>query len=202
MKNALLIPLMVFILLSCNQKKQQQAPAPETPKALQESGSAEFSLLSKRGYREDLVENLYAELVSTNPDLKAIEKQISYLDEARTDSIEPFNNFNQKNEEYYNDAHQRLLLLSDSALKNKISLLISNSQSKYNTQIAGHNNLLSLLNSKNIKLRDMHVILKIVKTLPLIEKYQHDNITDKKPIEKTINDFDKTLKKIDSVSGF
>lgn len=201
MKHVLLIPLSFFILLSCNQKKQQQAPAPETPKALQETGSAEFSLLSKRGYREDLVENLYAELVSTNPDLKAIEKQISYLDEARTDSIEPFNNFNQKNEEYYKDAQQRLLLLTDSALKNKISLLISNSQSKYNTQITGHNNLLSLLNSKNIKLKDMHVILKIVKTLPLIEKYQHDNITDKKPIEKTINEFDKTLKKIDSAAG-
>lgn len=202
MKHVLLILLSFFILLSCNQKKQQQAPAPETPKALQENGSAEFSLLSKRGYREDLVENLYAELVSTNPDLKAIEKQISYLDEARTDSIEPFNNFNQKNEEYYKDAQQRLLLLTDSALKNKISLLISNSQSKYNTQIAGHNNLLSLLNSKNIKLRDMHVILKIVKTLPLIEKYQHDNIADKKPIEETINEFDKTLNKIDSASGF
>lgn len=201
MKHVLLIPISFFILLSCNQKKQQQAPAPETPKALQENGSAEFSLLSKRGYREDLVENLYAELVSTNPDLKAIEKQISYLDEARTDSIEPFNNFNQKNEEYYKDAQQRLSLLTDSALKNKISLLISNSQSKYNTQIAGHNNLLSLLNSKNIKLRDMHVILKIVKTLPLIEKYQHDNITDKKPIEKTINEFDKTLKRIDSAAG-
>ena len=201
MKNILLIPIIVFTLISCNQRKQQQAPAPETPKALQESGSADFSLLSKRGGKEDLVESLYAELLNKTPELKDIEKQISYLDEARTDSVEGFSSFNEKNKDYYASAISHTTNIHDSALSNKIRLMISNSQSAYKTQTAGHNSLLAILDSKAVKLEDLHVILKIVKTLPLIEKYQKDNIPDKRPIEKTINEFDKTIKKIDSLSN-
>ena len=201
MKNIFLVSIIVFTLLSCNQKKQQQSPAPETPQALQESGSADYSLLSKGKRMDDLVESLYEELVNKTPELKDIEKQITYLDEARIDSVEEFNNFNQKNESYYRDAGQHLTFISDSALKNKISLIISNSQSKYSTQISGHRNLLAVLDSKNVQLKDMHVILKIVKTLPLIEKYQKDNIPNKGSIEKMINKFDKTIKKIDSISN-
>lgn len=201
MKKILLASIITLAFLSCNQKKQKQAPAPGTPKALQESGSTEYSILSKRSGREDLVESLYDELVNKTPELKDIEKQIAYLDEARTDSVEVFNNFNQKNEGYYGDAERHLTQLSDSILKNKISMMISNSQSKYKTQVAGHNDLLATLNSKNIQLKDMHILLKIVKTLPLIEKYQKDNIPGKKPIEKTISEFDKTINKIDSTSN-
>jgi hypothetical protein len=201
MKKILLLSISIFTLISCNQKKQQQVPAPETPKALQEDGSAEYSLLSKRSGRENLVESLYAELVNKTPELKDIEKQINYLDEARTDSVENFKDFNEKNKDYYTDAVQHSANITDSALSSRIKLMISNSQLKYNSQIAGHNNLLTILNSKNIKLQDMHILLKIVKTLPLIEKYQKDNIPDKKPIEKTINEFDKTIKKIDSISS-
>jgi hypothetical protein len=201
MKKILLLSIVIFSLLSCNQKKPQQPPAPETPKALQQSGSADYSLLSKRSGREDLVESLYAELLNKSTELKDIENQIIYLNEARTDSVETFNNFIEKNKDYYTNAVQHSNTITDSALSNKIKLLISNSQSKYNSQIAGHNSLITMLDSKAVKLQDMHVLLKIVKTLPLIEKYQKDNIPDKKPIEKTINEFDKTIKKIDSLSN-
>ncbi|MEP7319439.1 MAG: hypothetical protein ABI921_11885 [Panacibacter sp.] len=201
MKKTFLALIIALTIFACNQKKQQQPPAPETPKALQESGSAEYSLLSKRSGREDLVESLYAELADKTPELKDIEKQINYLDEARTDSVEGFNSFNEKNEDYYANALQHIAVLTDSALSNKIRMMISNSQSKYNTQISGHKSLLAILDSKAVKLQDMHVLLKIAKTLPLIEKYQKDNIPGKKPIEKTINEFDKTIKKIDSIAN-
>ncbi len=199
MKKTFLVLITTFIIFACNQKKQQQATTPETPKALQESGSADYSLLSKRSGREDLVETLYAELADKTPELKDIEKQINYLDEARTDSIEAFNGFNEKNNGYYADAARHVTAVTDSALSNKIRMMISNSQSKYATQISGHKSLLALLDSKAVKLQDMHVLLKIVKTLPLIEKYQKDNIPGKTPIEKKINEFDKTIKKIDSI---
>ena len=201
MKKTIQVLIIAFIIFSCNQKKQQQPPAPETPKALQESGSADYSLLSKRSGREDLVESLYAELADKTPELKDIEKQINYLDEARIDSVEEFNGFNEKINGYYGDAERHVSTVADSALINKIRMLISNSQSKYTAQISGHKSLLAMLDSKAVKLEDMHVLLKIVKTLPLIEKYQKNNIPGKKPIEKTINEFDKTLKKIDSIAN-
>jgi hypothetical protein len=201
MKNIFLLSIIVCTILSCSQKKPQQQPSPETPKALQESGSSEYSLLSKSSRREDLVESLYAELVNKTPALKDIENQITWLDDARTDSAEAFTDFNQKSKDYYANAENHLSNITDSALKDKIRLIISNSQSKYNTQIAGHKNLLSTLDSKSVKLQDMHVLLKIAKTLPLIDNYQKENLPDKKPIEKVITEFDKTLNKIDSAAN-
>ncbi len=201
MKKIQLASIIVFALLSCNQKKTQESLAPETPIALQQNASSEYSLLSKRSGREDLVESLYAELVNKTPELKDIEKQIIFLNEARTDSLEGFSNFNQKNKDYYDNAVQHSATINDSVLSNRIKLMISNSQSKYSNQVGGHKSLISLLDSKAIRLQDMHVLLKIVKTLPLIEKFQKDKIPDKKPIEKTINEYDKTIKKIETISN-
>jgi predicted house-cleaning noncanonical NTP pyrophosphatase (MazG superfamily) len=202
MKSLLLISIITCTFLSCNQTPGNKEVTPETPKALQEnSSSAEYSLLSKRGSNEDLIENLYSELVDKTPELKDIEKRIDYLNEARVDSIEDFNNFNQKNNSYYSAAEQRVSHITDSLLRDKMRSIITNSQSKYSVQIAKHNSLIEILNSKAIKLQDLHIILKLVKTLTLIEKYQKDNIPNTKPIEKVITEFDKTIQKTDSLSN-
>lgn len=201
MKSLLLILIIAFTFLSCNQTPRNEEVTPETPKALQENSSKEYSLLSKRGSNEDLVESLYSELVDKTPELKDLEKRIGYLNEARVDSVQDFNNFNQKNNSYYSAAEQRVSHITDSLLRDKMRSIITNSQSKYNAQIAKHNSLIEILNSKAIKLQDLHIILKLVKTLTLIEKYQKENIPNTKSIEKVINEFDKTMQKVDSLTN-
>ena len=201
MKNILLISIVIFALHSCKQSPNQQQTAPETPAALQENSSKDYSLLSKKRYQEDLVESLYAELVDKTAELKDLEKRIDYLNDVRTDSVTAFNSFDQKNSSYYSAAGQHVNQITDSLLRNKLNSIIQNSLEKYNTQIAQHNNLITLLNSKVVKLQDLHIILKLIKTLPQIEKYQKDNIPNTNSINKAINEFDKTIKKVDSLTN-
>lgn len=193
-----------IVLFSCNNNRPAAFPEnrpEETPKALQEDKSRSGgSLLSKRSYKDDLVEDLYSELLEKNSAFSELEHGIGKLKEAKKDSAESFNAFNLKNNSYYNSAGTHIGAIADSVLKQRIRLLVDNSLSKYKSAIAGHNNLIAAVNSKNITLNDLHIILKLTQTLGMIEKYQASDLPSTKPLENTSKAFDKVITRTDSLS--
>lgn len=82
----------------------------------------------------------------------------------------------------------------------KIKAIIDNSLNSYDRRIAPNENLISTLDVKDKALDDLHIVLKLVKTLPLIEKYQADNKPSVKPIEKVIKHFDKAIQLADTLA--
>ena len=198
MKRTIIITTCLFSLFaSCRQSEKSPESSPETPVALQEKSSSEI-LFSKSRY-DDLVESLYAELIEKNPALKELEKTIDDLKDQKSDSVKPFTKFDSKNTSYYNSANEHLTRISDSILRIKMNTIINNSLNNYNNKIARHQGLISMLNTKDIDLKNLHIILKIVRTLPMIEKYQSENIPSIKPIEKTIKNFDKAIQQTDTL---
>lgn len=157
MKYLISISFMIpFILLSCRQPAKNDAPKPETPKALQEkSGSAEIFSKS-RGYDNDLVESLYTELTEKEPQLQKLEELISELSDQKGDSVKPFNTFTQKNTQYYQSGDQHLSQIQDSVLRQKIRTILDNSLSAYSSKVQYHKNLIDILDSKETTLSDMH----------------------------------------------
>jgi hypothetical protein len=202
MRPLLLLSILFCVLLSCNNRPPAQQPAPDTPEALQEkkSGGIDLSLSKSRYDREDLVESLYDELVDKTPELKDIEERIDYLSDAKTDSVKDFNFFDQKNNSYYGSANAHADRITDSLLRDRIRSIITVSQAKYKAQIKRHTDLVEFMDSKSVKLGDLHIVLKLVKTLTMIEKHQKDNIPSAKPIEQVIREYDKTIQKVDSLS--
>jgi predicted RNase H-like nuclease (RuvC/YqgF family) len=200
MKKIVIIAIGVsFLFASCKHpKKDIQSSSPEIPESLQEKSGNEISF-SKSRKGEDLVESLYAGILEKNPSLSELEKTIEDLGEQKQDSVETFEEFDQKNKSYYTSTERYTDIIKDSLLRIKIKTIIDNSLNSYDRSIAANKNLISILNAKDNNLRDLHIILKLVKTLPLIEKYQAENTPSVKPVENVINHFDKAIQRADTL---
>jgi len=200
----LCILCLLITVSSCNDKKPSvtENQQPENPKALQaDNGSgAEVSLLSKKRYQGDLVEELYKELLEKNSQLNELESNIRQLKDDSRDSAEAFNAFDIKNNAYYNAANNHIDAIKDSAIKQRIRSLIDNSLSKYKSKTAVHQNLQELINKKDLTLDDLHVVLKLSQTLTMIEKYQSGNLPSAKPLDMISKTYDKVIATTDSLS--
>lgn len=164
----LIFSLFILTLFSCDSSSTQDKSQNQTPKALEDKSSS-YEIVSKRGY-DDLVEGLYKELADKTSDLKELEIQVDKLADSKGDSLEQFNIYNGKNKSYYQSAESRIEQIKDTVIKEKMKLLIQTSLTKYGSLVSKHNNILDLIEKKTITLNDLYLILKITRTLPLIEK--------------------------------
>jgi DNA gyrase/topoisomerase IV subunit B len=193
---------LVLTLGACNSKHNRTAEnnPPTTPVAFQDE-QKDYSLLKKRSYSDDIVEELYKELLDKNKPLSELEESISNLKDNSRDSAEDFNTFDSRNTSYYNSTATHIGSIKDSVLKNKIKQLIDNSLAGYKNKIAPHNTLLSTINDKNIRLNDLHTVLKLTQTLAVIEKYQSSQLPSLKGLEAINKSYDKIISKTDSLTG-
>lgn len=187
-----LILFLFIVLTSCggNESKNEN-PKNEIPKALQNKASIN---IGRYRSNDDLPEELYQELVSKNIELKKLETQLE--DFNTKDTLNIFYNYNGKSENYYTYANSYANSIKDSILKNKVLNLLKNSDEKYNKKITELNQLVESIYQKQRDIRDYHSALKIVLTIPLIEKYQKDNLPEKSPFEKVIENQNLLLEKI------
>jgi peptidoglycan hydrolase CwlO-like protein len=192
--------ILVFILASCTNNGIQDKPQQETPKALGDNSS--LDIVSKGRRSDDLLESLYSELVSKDVELKRLEEKINTLNSSKSDSLELIDKFNGKIQSYFRSIDSHVSAIEDSLLRDKMKLLIAGNLAKYNSRIAKHNELLKNLAINEIRISDLHTVLKIVRTLPVIEKYQQDNLPTTSQLEgfikqqyQTINLADTLIKK-------
>jgi len=129
-----------------------------------------------------------------------LETQIENLAESKSDSAASFNHYNNKNNSYYQAAGNHLAQVKDTVLKQKIKQLIESSASRYNRSVTKHNGLLQSIDMKYATLTDLHIILKITRTLPLIEKYQEDAFPSTASLERYWRQLDKAVKYADTLS--
>jgi predicted transcriptional regulator len=160
----------------------------ETPKALQDN-NFEIKSYNRSG---DLTEVLYQELVEKTPALKKLEDNLDAFSSKPNELIYNFNRFDSKSTSYYCSANNLAMEISDSLLRMKIVSLIANSSSQYAAKTANLNSLIEQFNKNGATLNDYHTVLKIVLTIPLIEKYQDDNMLDNKEF-KNVAKQQKTL---------
>ena len=195
-------PYAVFILMllaACKNPQQPPAPQPPIPEALQESKS-DYSLVSKgRGYN-NLVEELYNELVEKNPALDSLEQRIDGVKESKQDSAKLYNVFNEKNTLFYSEAAAFTGSITDSSVKSRIKLLLDNSATGYKNKTAAHNSLLETIRKKDIALGDLHLVLKLVKTMAVMEKYQNENLPALKPLQSVSNKYDHVIAATETLS--
>lgn len=182
MTKTVLALLLLAGLGACNYSRRQNNQQQEIPKALEDK-SAASEIISKSRYDADLVESLYNELAEKNEDLKTLENKIQALNESKSDSTASFDGFNNKNRSYYASANRHIDGLSDSLLKTKMRTLITASLKSYNGITGRHDTLHKIIDAQGLTLADLHTVLKITRTLPLIEKYQRYNLPPAKPLE-------------------
>lgn len=194
MLKKLLTPVcFLFLFIACHQPTKKEIPQVQTPKALAPKTDS-YEFVSKRGY-DDLVDNLYAELVAKDVSLQELENNIKTIKASKNDSTSQFEEFDQKNQAYFTAANNHLAQIQDSSLKLKIKAMITANQNRYNSSIARYKDFLKTISAKQLTIEDLHEILKIVKTLPLIENYQQASLPNPASFEGYILQQEEIIKK-------
>ena len=183
----LLLPFIILLLISCSQKNPQTQQQNNVPKALEEN-KVDFSVVSKR-YDNDIVQSLYAEFLKEDKDLSKFEDGIEKNNSDKPDSLEYFHSFVDKNTSYYSSADRYLSSIKDSVLKNRIKQILTESNNRFESGLAQHNNLIQQIEIKENQLSDLHFAVKIIKTLPVMERYQRENRPSLNPIQTINNEF-------------
>lgn len=191
MKKIFILNFICLSLIGCKNSPQPSNNNNEMPEALQENSSPIRSLSKNRS--NDMVEDLYKELSAKTPDLKALEINISNLNESKDDSTKSFNEYNNKIQSYFNSANTHIEQIKDSSLREKIKVLVLNSLADYNTSISAHLKLLAGITEKTMALNDLHTILKITRTLPVLVQYEVKNKPSTWPLEGLKKEIDNTL---------
>ena len=184
----------LILLFSCNEPQREtdmKQPEKENPKPLQTDESA---IKSFRG-QHDLTQELYDELVSKNADLQKLEKDIE--DFNPNTASEKYFTYDNKSTNFYNSADEKSTSINDSLLRKRILSLILTSKDKYQNRTNELKSILKHISQNKLTLNDHHVVLKIILTLPLIEKYQKDNIPDKNEFNSLDTEQQKLIKRTD-----
>ena len=197
----ILLSLCLLVLISCSSRKETKTTAQaNVPKALQGNKESNLISISKRkSYDRDLVEELYKEKMRSTPALQEIETLIDKLNDAENDSLEIYNDFKAKNQQYYNAASTHLNSIKDSLLKKEIQSVIERNILAYNNKISGLDDLVTNLKGKSGSVDDRHTILMILISLGMMKEYQEKNLPSTKPIESVINNYNSLIQKMDSV---
>lgn len=190
MRKKILLSIIIITLFSCKKETVKPESKKEIPEALEDKS---FSRGSSRG---NLVEELYQDLVSKSPELQKLETEI---DNFKTDEVQKkFYNYNSKSENYYSSAKYQAKDIKDSITRKKNLAFIEKSNNQYfekNEEITG---LFKTINDKQKSIEDCHTVLKIVLTMPIMVKYQNENLPAKKEFENKIKSEDSLINKIQS----
>jgi hypothetical protein len=193
MKFPTIVILIGIIAWSCRQK-----PVKREPTILEGKKVDVSSIYKKRS--GDLVEALYDELVNGSAELTQLELAIKELKKQSPDSLKAYKTFHQHNNAFYDLAGKKATGITDSVLRKKMLQLIKQSRQQYTDSIARLKELDSLITKRTSTLNDLHNILKLVKTLPLIEEFQK-NRPSALPAEGALKNLDTLIYRIDSISN-
>ncbi len=173
--------VILMTLLSCSAPEQKQPGQSEPPKALQEKKSS-YSIKEYRG-KDDLVEELYNELLDKDSTLQKLEAQLDELRRTEDDSTSDFIRFDGKNKSYHTAAGNYLSRIGDTLLRERIKTILSNSLARYEISTAAHTQMLQRIADNNTELNDLHVAVQLVSTLEMMEKYRRDNRPTAAPLQ-------------------
>lgn len=197
--NLFITYLFFIVLVSCGgggQTDTNKLTKQETPKALQDD-KLEIESYNRSA---DLTEELYQELVDKTPALKKLEGDLDALRPKSDDLKAKFNKFDSKSKNYYSSANYKASTISDSLLRMKITELIISSSKKYTIKTEELNSLINQISKNGSTLNDNHSVLKIMLTLPLIDKYEDGNKPQIKEYKDLINEQGKLILCTDSLT--
>ncbi len=162
--------------------------------------------LSSNGTKErsdggrDLVEELYDQAVKQNNNLESIEEDISKFYKKKNDALEKYNSYTYYNSRYYSDARAKTQQIADATIKQRATDQLNQSEAAYNARIAAWQKTIADMNARERELGDLHILLKIATTRPMIEKYQSNELPDNGKAREANDDLLKLVQRIKEIT--
>lgn len=156
---------------------------------------------SSRKYGDDLVEEIYQEILNKDRDLTKLDNKIKDLNK-RTDAvIGEYNSVLSKSSEFYKIALSKTKTFKDSLLAQKIDSLIATSSNLYAGKTFSINTAIDNARSNQDKINELYTAYKIKRTLIEIEKFQNTNTFDLTNINNSVSEQLKLIEEIEKVSS-
>jgi hypothetical protein len=165
--------------------------------ALTSGTSKEYN--SDGGYK-DLVEELYAQAVKQDNNLGSIEDDIEKFYKKKEEAVEKYNSFVSYNNRYYSDARSNTGTIGDASYKQRAADLILKSENSFKTKLTDWQDAINSLNTNEKMLSDLHTFLKIIITMPMIEKYQATAFPDDGKLKDVNKELQELIDKIKAIT--
>ena len=148
---------------------------PAVPKALQEPTLVdEVSEYSGRGSSRDLVEALFADVLKSDTALRHVFTDIEAQHRNHGDSTERWVDFEQKNGQYYSDGGRHAERMVDTLMRASQKESLRASEARYVASVLSARHLDSAYRATQAKVSDLEELVKIQRTLGLMERYQKE----------------------------
>lgn len=161
------------------------------------SGIASYD--SRTGGYKDLVDELYDQAAKQNDNLGSIEDDIAKFYKKKDEALEKYNSFTSYNNRYYTDAKAKAGLIADAAAKQKANDIINKSETDYKIKLTDWQASIAILNARERELKDLHGLLQIIITEPMIAKYQGSNLPDNSKLKEANSDLKSVIEKIKAI---
>jgi hypothetical protein len=154
---------------------------------------------SRTGGYKDMVEELYDQAVKQNSNLETIEDDIQKFYKKKEDALEKYSSYIAYNNRYYTDAKSKTNQIADATTKQKALDLINNSEATYKTKLTDWQNTITNLNNNEKELNDLHTLLKITVTEPMIKKFQ-GSLPDNSKLKEGNSELQQIILKIKAIT--
>lgn len=199
MKTSLYVTLF-FLIVSCKDDQSVTSTPKVSQENVVENVTAESNQLESRYKgREDIVEQIYQELILNDKELTKLDAKIKDINKNTENTINEYKNILSKSENYYTEARKKTEVISDSILRGKLDSVILHSALNYDGRVVGVKNTIFQAEQNLKKINDLYAAYKIKKTLPEIEKYQKSNPFDLRKLNELIKNQNQFLTEINAL---
>lgn len=158
-----------LLIISCTESKTNP---PIVENAVDNVESSPMSSLKQGRYSENMVHQIYNELMKNDKNLKMLDEKIIDINDKTQKTISRYEDVINKSAIYYNDAEHLTRAITDSITKEQVKANIKTSAEKYELKTKNITNLIQRINENQSKIKDQYIVFRIKKTIPEIEKYQ------------------------------
>lgn len=182
---------LVVLSVSCGQPTTEPstnvpAPAP-VPDAFEEEGALEsVSEIKSRGYNENAVDKLFAEVLEKDTALAGLLDRWTAQAPAHVEHLQAFHAFNANNQDYYVDADQKASTLADSLLEQGISRRLHASRERYEEVTVPFRRTIEQHRVITAEGNDLVTLIAVERTLDVVETYQRQNQPDRKVLDTDV----------------
>jgi hypothetical protein len=148
------------------------------------------------GGDRDVVEQLYQVEVKNNSNLSDIEDGIEAFYKKKKDAYAAYNTFTNFNTNYYIDAKRKANTINDATTKQKALDILTKSETAYFAKMTEWNATIATLNANEKELYNLHSLLKITVTEPVVAAYQTKELPDNKAATAVNTELTKIIEKI------
>lgn len=187
MKKIILSAMTLIVLSSCTQRTPEKeptmaTPTQQTPEVLEETNLFSSSMDFKRGYNNNILEDLYREAVEKNTPLTHLEKEITTFKDYKFNQLKNYHSYLRTNRNYWNSAQSLIHQINDSVLSSTLANKFKQLEGRYQTSIQSLTDEKEIIDKKEQLFNDKYHVMKLMITLNMIANYQKNE----KPALETI----------------